>query len=144
MFLRRLSLGHIIKKNEVTDFDKIRAELKNYFRLRGYQEPTIDLYVQRLIDLFKYYPTTEPHIISESQVHSYITVLINRKLSYSTINQFFCAAEYYYNHVNKYDYRFNRYLLPEKKEKPFETLTQEQVFYLIDNTENLKHKTIIT
>lgn len=128
----------------MTDFDKIRAELKNYFRLRGYQELTIDLYVQRLIDLFKYYPTTEPHIISELQVHSYITVLINRKLSYSTINQFFCAAEYYYNHVNKYDYRFNRYLLPKKKEKPFETLTQEQVFYLIDNTENLKHKTIIT
>jgi len=128
----------------VTDFDKIKAELKNYFKLRGYQELTVNLYSIRLIDLFKYYPTTEPHLISEQQIHSYITVLVNRNLAYSTISQLYYAADYYYNHINRNDYRFNRRLLPPIKEKPFETLTQEQIFFIIDSIENIKHKTIVT
>lgn len=128
----------------MTDFDELRAELKSKFRLRGYQEPTIDLYTLRLIDLFKYYPTTEPHLISEKEIHSYITVLVNRKLAYSTISQLYYAADYYYNHLYRNDYRFNRRLLPPIKEKPFETLTQEQILFIIDSVENVKHKAIIT
>jgi site-specific recombinase XerD len=128
----------------VTDFDKIKAELKDQFKLRGYQELTINLYVLRLIDLFKYYPTTEPHLISESQIQSYITILINRNLSYSTISQFYSAADYYYNHINRNDFRFNKRLLPQRRESPFETLTQEQIFFIIDNIQNIKHKTIVT
>lgn len=128
----------------MTDFDNIRAELKDKFKLRGYQGPTIDLYTLRLVDLFKYYPTTEPHLITESQIQSYITVLVNRHLSYSTISQLYYAADYFFNHIHRNDYRFNRKLLPPIKEKPFDTLTQEQIFYIIDSIENIKHKTIVT
>lgn len=128
----------------MTDFDKIREELFGYFRLRGYQESTIKLYSKMLIELFKYYPTTDPSSITLSQIHTYINVLVTRKLSYSSVNQFFQAADYYYNHINRKDYRLNRRLLPIKKETITELLSQEQVFLIIDNIQNIKHKAIVT
>ena len=73
----------------MTDFDKILVELKEYFKLRGYQDSTIDLYSNWLLGLFKFYPTTVPKDISEFQIHSYITILVNRKYSFSSVNQFF-------------------------------------------------------
>jgi len=127
----------------VTDFENIKEELKGYFKLRGYEDLTINLYVSRLIDLFKYYPTTEPKLITESQINKYISVLANRKLSYSTVNQFIQSAEYYFNHINKHDYRLNKKLLPPKKDKVFDILTQEQIFLIIDNIQNIKHKAIV-
>lgn len=127
----------------MTDFDKIREELFGYFRLRGYQESTIKLYSKLLIDLFKYYPTTDPSLITLPQIHTYIVILVNRKLSYSTVNQFFQAADYYYNHIYTKDYRLNKRLLPIKKETITEILSQEQVFLIIDNIQNIKHKAIV-
>jgi len=127
----------------MTDFNKILVELQSYFKLRNYQETTISLYSNWLLGLFKFYPTIEPVEITESQIHSYITILVNRKLSYSSVNQFFQAADFYYNHINRKDYRFNKRLLPRKTEKIIETLTQEQVFLIIDNIQNIKHKTIV-
>ena len=127
----------------MTDFDKKREELFEYFSLRGYQESTIKIYSKLLIELFKYYPTTDPSSITLAQIHTYIDVLVNRKLTYSTVNQFFQAADYYYNHINRKDYRLNRRLLPIKKEKIYEILSQEQVFLIIDNIQNIKHKAIV-
>lgn len=72
----------------MTDFDKEIEEIKEYFKLRGYHDITINLYSNWLSGLFKFYPTTVPSDISESQIKSYITILTNRKLSFSSVNQF--------------------------------------------------------
>lgn len=127
----------------MTDFDKEMVDIKEYFKLRGYHENTINLYSNWLLGLFKYYPTTVPSAISESQVKSYITILTNRKLSFSSVNQFLQAIYFFYNQIHKKDYKFDKRLLPRKTEKIIDTLSQEQIFLIIDNIQNIKHKTIV-
>lgn len=128
----------------MTDFDKVIEEIKEYFKLRGYHEITINLYSNWLSGLFKFYPTTVPSKISEHQIKSYISILTNRKLSYSSVNQFLQAADFFYNQIHKKDFKFDRKLLPRKTEKVLEILSQEQVFLIIDNIQNIKHKTIVS
>lgn len=128
----------------MNDFENITKDLTEKFKLRGYQDSTIKLYTSWLVGLFKFYPTTNPIDITEKQINSYISTLVKRNLSFSAVNQFLQAAEYYFNELNKKQISFNRRLLPSIKEKTYETLTQEQVFLIIDNIANLKHKCIVS
>lgn len=128
----------------MNNFEEILIDLNKKFNLRGYQESTIKLYTNWLIGLFKFYPTTKPTDICEQQINSYILILVNRKLSYSSVNQFIQASEYYFNEILKKGIKFNKRILPAKKERNYETLTQEQVFLIIDSINNLKHKCIVS
>lgn len=126
------------------DFNEIEVDIKNYLKIRYNNRVTIDLYSLRLMDLFKYYPATLPLELTEKEINNYIRVLVNRKSSFSYVSQFIQAAEYYYNHINKKSYIFNRKILPPKIETKVEILDQKDIFLMIDNFSNKKHKALFT
>ena len=126
----------------MTNFIEAEIEVKKYLRIRYQNSTTVDLYALRLIELFKYYPATNPIEISELEINGFIKVLVNRKSSYSLVNQFIQSAEYYYNHINKKSYIFDKRNLPKRIEKSVQILDQKDVFLIIDNFSNTKHKAI--
>jgi len=127
----------------VVDLSKVEIDIKKLLRVRYTNDKTVDLYAKRFLDLAKYYPATEPFDLSEAEINSYIKVLISRKDSRSLIIQFLQVIEYYFNHIHKKSYIFYRKNLPKQIVKKVTVLNQEDVFLMIDNTKNLKHKAIL-
>lgn len=124
------------------DLIQAETEIKKYLKIRYTNGKTIELYAKRFMDFLKYYPATEPLEIRESEINTYIKVLINRKDSRSLILQFIQVAEFYYNHIHKKSFILYRKNLPRQIEKEINVLDQEEVFRIIENFTNLKHKAI--
>ncbi|GGD11879.1 tyrosine-type recombinase/integrase [Hyunsoonleella pacifica] len=126
----------------MVDIVKAELEIRQYLKIRYSNNRTINLYTKRFIDLIKYYPATEPINISESELNKYIKILINRKDSRSLIIQFIQVAEYYYNHIHKKSYVIYRKNLPKASIKDIDILSQEEIFVIIENFKNAKHRAI--
>ncbi|WP_298343130.1 tyrosine-type recombinase/integrase [uncultured Algibacter sp.] len=133
---------YLKEQNSVVDLVKAELEIKKYLKIRYSNNRTINLYTKRFIDLIKYYPATEPINISELELNNYIKILINRKDSRSLIIQFIQVAEYYYNHIHKKSYVIYRKNLPKASIKDIDILSQEEIFLMIDNFRNPKHRVI--
>ncbi|MFD1552606.1 hypothetical protein DNU06_15450 [Putridiphycobacter roseus] len=124
--------------------DLIQAELeiRRILNVRYSNIKTIDIYTKRFMDFVRYYPATEPIDIKEAELNAYIKVIISKKSSRSLIMQFIQVAEYYFNHIHKKSFVIYRQNIPSAREKEINTLEQEQVFLMIDNFENMKHRII--
>lgn len=123
--------------------DNIKAEIIKLFLDKGNEKTTAELYCTSLLLLFKRYNTKMPLDISEKDINNYLKVLNTKKVSHSSFTQFTYAAEYFYNEVNNKKYKFD-YSLKPKRTKPTDiSITQEQIFQLIEKTVNPKHKAII-
>ena len=124
------------------DFNQAELEIKECLKVRYSNAKTIELYAKRFMDLLRYYPATKPIDITESELNAYIKVLINRKDSRSLIIQFIQVAEYYFNHINKKSYVLYRKNIPKSVEKEIDTLDQEEIFLMIENFTNMKHRIV--
>jgi len=127
----------------MVDLAKVEIEIRKYLRVRYSNYKTVDVYTKRLLDLVKYYPATEPLELTESEINSYVKVLISRKDSRSLIIQFLQVAEYYFNHIHKKSIVLYRKNLPKQIVKKVDVLNQEDVFMMIDSTKNLKHRAVL-
>ncbi|MFX0558439.1 site-specific tyrosine recombinase/integron integrase [Maribacter sp. CXY002] len=111
--------------------------------LKRYANSTVRTYVVFFEMFINHYKNKELTEINESDIRSYLQKLIHRNRSNSYLNQTINAIKFYYEAVLGMPNRFYEIERPRKESKLPKVIAKEEVFSLIDNTQNIKHKCIL-
>ncbi|HDZ07212.1 hypothetical protein LCGC14_0559770 [marine sediment metagenome] len=112
--------------------------------LRKYANNTVKTYVNSFETFINYYNTKDLISINESDVRGYILKLIQEDKSNAYINSAINSIKFYYESVLGMPNRFYKIERPRKEKKLPKVLSKEDVLSIIANTNNLKHKCIVS
>lgn len=112
--------------------------------LRKYANNTVKTYVNSFEKFINYYNTKDLISINESDVRGYILKLIQEDKSNAYINSAINSIKFYYESVLGMPNRFYEIERPRKEKKLPKVLSKEDVLSIIANTNNLKHKCIVS
>ena len=121
----------------------LRKQMEADMAVRGLAYRTRQAYVDSVAKLAKYYGRG-PDLISEAEGQHYLLYLLEeRKLAHSSCNIVCSALEFFYRVTLKR--RETEFCLPRPKvpAKLPQILSREEVARLIEQTSNLKHRTIL-
>lgn len=128
---------------EEEGFEKeIYRPLSDELKLRGYSIKTREAYIGH-VRRFLEYCNKEFENINEDEIKKYILKVIDEGKSYSYIDQSISALKFLYKEVKKradLEFNINR---PKYVKKLPVVLSAKQVYAIIDNIKNIKHKAII-
>lgn len=120
--------------------DKMKIELE----LRGYSPTTIKYYIENVSRFAKHF-SQSPELIGENQIREYLHYCIMEKhLSEGTVNCINSSLKFFYTKILKRNW--NNDMFPRMKEgkKLPVVLSKSEVKAILDATDNLKHKAILT
>ncbi len=112
--------------------------------LKKYANNTVKTYVSCFEDFINYYNKSDVDSLDENDVRNYLGYLIKINRSDSYINQAINSIKFYYETVLGMPNRFYNIERPRKKRKLPIVLSKEDISLIIKNTNNLKHKCIIS
>lgn len=112
--------------------------------LRKYANNTVKTYVTSFEKFINYYISKDLVSINESDVRKYILKLVQENKSTSYINSAINSIKFYYESVLGMPNRFYEIERPRKEKKLPKILSKEDVLSIIANTNNLKHKCIVS
>lgn len=112
--------------------------------LKKYSNNTVKVYVSCFENFLNYYNQHKADDLDENDVRNYIEYLIKMDRSDSYINQAINSIKFYYETVLGMPNRFYSIERPRKKRKLPVVLSKEEIALIIKNTNNLKHKCIIS
>jgi len=112
--------------------------------LKRYANNTVKTYVSCFEDFLNYYNKSNVDELNENDVRNYLVFLIKMDRSDSYINQAINSIKFYYETVLGMPNRFYSIERPRKKRKLPIVLSKEDISLIIKNTNNLKHKCIIS
>ncbi|WP_339729555.1 site-specific tyrosine recombinase/integron integrase [Maribacter stanieri] len=112
--------------------------------LRKYANNTVKTYVNAFETFINYYNTKDLISINESDVRCYILKLIQEDKSNAYINLAINSIKFYYESVLGMPNRFYKIERPRKEKKLPKVLSKKDVLSIIANTNNLKHKCIVS
>ena len=112
--------------------------------LKKYANNTVKSYVSTFEAFINHYNTKKLIEINELDVRSYILKLVQEGKSNSYINSAINSIKFYYESVLGMPNRFYEIERPRKEKKLPKVLSKDDVLSIIDNTNNLKHKCIVS
>ena len=142
--------------NEVFDINWFRKRKRspyyrlcpeNYLRkleLKKYSNNTVKTYVSCFEKYINYYKDYNINALNENDIRAYLQLLINNKRSNSYINSTINSIKFYYEIVLGMPNRFYSIERPRREYKLPKVLPKEEVILLIENTNNLKHRCIVS
>ncbi|MCD4819399.1 MAG: site-specific integrase [Candidatus Cloacimonetes bacterium] len=144
-----LSLFPEIPKNEEAPkqiYDNALCDYIDQLTLKRYSENTIRAYKVQITHFFKYFKEIEPKNLSDEHIREYMIHLIKKKdisLSYQKI--VICALKYFFEKVLRRETKSYFFEFPKSKEKKLPVvLSKNEVKKILDCTNNLKHKAILS
>ncbi|WP_234424347.1 site-specific tyrosine recombinase/integron integrase [Aquimarina sp. Aq107] len=112
--------------------------------LKRYSQNTARSYVNAFEAFINYYRDIELLSIGEREIRRYLRKLISEKKSNSYINLAINSIKFYYEIVLNMPNRFYAIERPRKQQKLPVVLCKEEILSIINNTNNLKHKCIVS
>ncbi|WP_378172665.1 site-specific tyrosine recombinase/integron integrase [Aquimarina sp. SS2-1] len=112
--------------------------------LKRYSQNTVRSYVNAFEAFINYYKDIELLCIGEQEIRRYLKKLISEKKSNSYINLTINSIKFYYELVLNMPNRFYAIERPRKQQKLPVVLCKEEILSIINNTNNLKHKCIVS
>ena len=112
--------------------------------LKCYAGNTVRTYVSCFETFINHYADRELDQLNENDIRLYLQKLIREQCSNSYINQAINAIKFYYEVVLEMPNRFYAVERPRKEEKLPEVLAKEEVLGIIANTNNIKHRCIVS
>lgn len=112
--------------------------------IKKYSEHTMKSYTALFSSFIHYYSARKLETIQEDDIQRYLLHLIKLKRSDSYINMSINAIKFYYEIVLGMPNRFYSIDRPRKKEKLPEVLSKEEIVCMIDCTNNIKHRCIVS
>jgi site-specific recombinase XerD len=112
--------------------------------LRKYANNTVKTYVTSFEKFINHYISKDLVAINESDVRKYILKLVQQDKSNSYINSSINSIKFYFESVLGMPNRFYEIERPRKEKKLPKVLSKEDVLSVIANTNNLKHKCIVS
>jgi len=152
-FFKDKILNHDNEDIDVTWFRK--RKLKEGYRpcpeaylrkleLKRYANATVKNYVSSFEKFINYYKDIELIYINENDVRNYLQFLIHEKRSNSYINVSVNAIKFYYEIVLGMPNRFYEIERPRKEFKLPKVISKEEVLSIIEHTNNIKHRCIVS
>jgi len=112
--------------------------------LKQYALNTAKTYVQLFEKFINHYKQTELTSIDENDIRNYLKVLVKEGRSASYLNQMINSIKFYYEIVLGMPNRFYSIERPTKKQQLPKVISLEEVQSIINNTNNIKHKCIVS
>jgi len=112
--------------------------------LKCYANNTVKTYVKCFERFINAHEETDYMRIDEREIRSYLQKLIQKGYSDSYVNQMINSIKFYYEIVKGMPNRFYSIERPRKKESLPKVISLEEVKGIILNTNNIKHKCIVS
>ncbi|MDO1514590.1 tyrosine-type recombinase/integrase [Maribacter confluentis] len=119
-------------------------EYLDKLELRKYAENTVKTYVHHFETFINYYSHIKPEVITEIEIRNYLQVLTREGRSTSYLNQAVNSIKFYFEVVMGMPNRFYKIERPIKHKQLPKVLSKKEVLFLIDHTNNLKHRCIVS
>jgi len=140
--------------NENLNLDWYRAKLSNQkkcpekflqkLELKHYSVSTAKIYIHMFEMFINHHNVTNLLEINEVGIKEYILHLTKRNKSKSFINQMINSIKFYYEIVEGMPNRFYDVERPFQDKKLPKVISKEEVLSIIKNTNNIKHKCIVS
>ncbi len=146
----------ILRDNQAVDINWYRNRAKttsyNYvpeafltkLELKRYALNTCKTYILQFEKFINHYPDTDIVALSEQEIRRYLQHLIQQNKSNSYINQAINSIKFYYEVVMGMPNRFYSIERPRKEQKLPQVLSKEEILAMIANTNNIKHRCIVS
>lgn len=112
--------------------------------LKCYSHNTVKTYVSCFEAFLNFYSERELDTLNEHDIRNYLQKLIRENCSHSYINQAINSIKFYYEVVLEMPNRFYAIERPRPEEKLPEVLSKEEILSIINKTNNLKHRCIVS
>jgi site-specific recombinase XerD len=112
--------------------------------LKRYANNTVKTYVKCFERFINTHEETDYMKIDEREIRTYLQKLIQKGYSDSYVNQMINSIKFYYEIVKGMPNRFYSIERPRKKESLPKVISLEEVRSIILNTNNIKHKCIVS
>ncbi len=139
-----ISLGHYKNRNLPANYRVCPDEYIQKLELKQYALSTCNTYINLFEVFINYFIKWELTQIDEEQIRAYLQKLVRSGRSHSHINQVINSIKFYYEVVLEMPNRFYSIERPIKKETLPKVISLEEVAELIKNTNNIKHRCIVS
>ncbi len=112
--------------------------------LKQYAINTAKTYIHLFEVFINHYKEKDLNSINEKDIRSYMQGLVQQNKSHSYINQMINSIKFYYEVVLEMPNRFYSIERPIKSESLPKVISLEEVQNIINNTNNIKHKCIVS
>ncbi|MCF7794426.1 MAG: site-specific integrase [Candidatus Cloacimonetes bacterium] len=125
---------------------KAIQDMIDQLTVKRYSENTITVYRDHIIRFFDHFPKTEPSQLSDENVKEYILYLLKtKKISLSYQKQAISAIKFYFEKILRRETKKYYFEMPRSEERKLPVvLSKREVKKILDCTQNLKHKTILS
>lgn len=130
----------------ISPYEKALKDFSDQLVLKRYSENTIVIYKDHIIKFFNYYSAINPKDLADENVKEYMLFLLKKKkISYSYQKQVISAIKFYFEKILRRETKKYYFEMPRNKERKLPIiLSKEEVREIINCTNNLKHKTILS
>ena len=132
------------ERPEKANFKPCPEEYLLKLELKKYSNSTVKNYVTSFEGFINYYKDKELFSLNENDIRVYIQKLINEDKSNSSINMAINAIKFYYEMVLGMPNRFYSIERPRKKSKLPKVLSKKEIISIINHTNNIKHRCIVS
>lgn len=136
------------KKNKINLSAKEKAlkDFAEHLIIKRYSKNTIKVYRERIKLFFDFFPKKEPHKLQDDDVKKFMLYLLTKKkISFSYQKQMISAIKFYFEKILRRETKKYYFEMPRSIEKRLPVvLSKMEVKKIIDCTNNLKHKTILS
>ncbi|MDO6821357.1 site-specific tyrosine recombinase/integron integrase [Zobellia sp. 1_MG-2023] len=112
--------------------------------LRRYAENTVKTYVHHFEIFINHFHGIPPNAITELEIRAYLQKLTRDGRSHSYLNQAVNSIKFYFEVVMGMPNRFYNIERPIRQKQLPKVLSKEEILRLIENTNNLKHRCIVS
>ena len=130
----------------VNSYDKALKDFSDQLILKRYSENTIIVYKEQIVRFFKYSSKEDPSELTDENVKDYLLYLLTeKKISFSLQKQVISAIKFYFEKILRRETKKYYFEIPKSKEQKLPiVLSKREVKQIINSTNNLKHKTILS
>lgn len=133
------------RKRKLKDsFRRCPEEYLQKLELKKYANNTVKSYVTAFETFINHYKNEKLLELNENDIRVYLQQMVQKKCSNSYINQAINAIKFYYEVVLGMPNRFYAIERPRKEHKLPRVLSKEEILQIIENTNNIKHRCIIS
>ena len=132
------------KRKKKENFRQCPEEYLQKLELKKYSNSTVKSYVSLFEAFINYYKDIELVSLNENDVRRYLQKLIKEERSNSYINLTINSIKFYYEMVLGMPNRFYSVERPRKEFKLPKVLSKEEVLSIIEHTNNIKHRCIVS
>lgn len=133
-------------RNKPNSLNKLKCP-ENFLQkleLKQYAYNTAKVYIYMFEKFINFHSSTNLMEINEINIRNYISILSKENKSKSFLNQMINSIKFYYEIVESMPNRFYEIERPIKKNILPKIISLEEVKAIINNTNNIKHKCIVS